>query len=47
MMAGMRNEEFGRIVEIWRIELASRFKLYDSEAVIAAFRKTYQIEALG
>jgi hypothetical protein len=43
----MRDEKFGWIFEIWRIELASRFNLYDSEAVIAALRQKYQIEAIG
>jgi DNA-binding transcriptional MerR regulator len=28
------------------IQLASRFNLYDPEAVIVALRKTYQIEAM-
>jgi hypothetical protein len=32
----MRNEEFGWVVAIWRIQLSSRFKLYDPEAVIEA-----------
>ena len=43
----MRDEKFGWVVAIWRIQLSSRFKLYDSEAVIEVLRKTYQIEALG
>jgi hypothetical protein len=32
----MMNYEFGRLVAIWSIELASRFKLYDPEAFIEA-----------
>jgi hypothetical protein len=47
MMVGMRNEEFGWVATIWSIQLSSRFKLCDSEAVIEALRKIYQIEALG
>jgi hypothetical protein len=43
----MRDEEFGWVATIWSIELSSRAKLYDPEAVIEALRKTYQIEALG
>ena len=43
----MRDEKFGWVVAIWRIQLSSRFKLYDLEAVIEVLRKTYQIGALG
>jgi hypothetical protein len=43
----MRDEKFGRLVAIWRIQLSSRFKLYDPEAVIEVLRKNYQIEANG
>jgi hypothetical protein len=35
------------VVAIWRIELASRFNLYDPEAVIKALRQKNQIEAIG
>ena len=44
----MPDEKFGWVATIWRIQLSSRFKLYDPEAaVIEVLRKTYQIEALG
>ena len=48
MMVGMTDEKIGWVATIWRIQLSSRFKLYDPEAaVIEVLRKTYQIEALG
>jgi hypothetical protein len=40
------NYEFGRLVAIWSIELASRFKLYGPEAVIVALMIIDQIEAI-